>query len=205
MLLNRFQAIRLATDRGDVQVRWYPAEDTQGGAIFVGGVGGGWDTPAQDMYPKLCEELSTRRIVCLRVRFRNATELNEATYDALAGVNFLAEEGVRDVALVGHSFGGAVVVRAAVAAENVKTVVTLATQSFGAEDVARLSPRCSILLLHGREDRVLPPEASVHLHAMAQEPKRLILYDKAGHRLDEVADEVRQEVGAWISAALKRL
>jgi len=45
------------------------------------------------------------------------------------------------VALVGHSFGGAVVIRVGVASPAVATVAALSSQSYGTEDVASLAPR----------------------------------------------------------------
>lgn len=167
-------------------------------AIFVGGVGGGWDTPANDLYPRLAEELAADGIASLRVRFRDPTALDEAVYDVLAGGAFLAGEGVERLALVGHSFGGAVVIRAAAALPSARTVVTLATQGYGAGAARELGPRCSVLLVHGSEDRVLPPSSSEHIYELAREPKRLVVYDGAGHGLVEVAAELRALVRDWI-------
>jgi thioesterase domain-containing protein len=93
-------------------------------AIWVGGVGGDWDTPAQGLYPRLCQELTSEGIASLRVHYRYPTELVEAVLDVLAGITFLQDEGIESIALIGHSFGGAVVIQAAAQAEDVHTVVT---------------------------------------------------------------------------------
>lgn len=193
-----YRPVLARTSRGDVAMRYYPAGDARAGAIYVGGVGGGWDTPAEGLYPRLCEELTGEGIAGLRVHFRHPTVLDEAVLDVLAGVRFLEEEGIGAVGLVGHSFGGAAVIRAAAQAESVRTVVTLATQGYGADPVSGLGPRCSILLIHGTGDEVLPASASQHVHRLARDPKELILYPAAGHTLDGVAGEVYRDVREWL-------
>jgi pimeloyl-ACP methyl ester carboxylesterase len=103
---------------------------------------------------------------------------------------------------VGHSFGGAVVIRAAAAAERVRAVVTLATQSYGAGLAAELGPRCALLLIHGTRDTVLPSDASRLVFDLAEEPKRLVILPGAGHGLDEAAPEVERLVRDWLQARL---
>lgn len=200
-----YQPIKLITSRGPIYCRYYPVEGSQLAAIWVGGVGGDWDTPARQLYPLLCQELTKQGIASLRVRFRYPTQLEEAVLDVLAGLTYLHDEGIESFALIGHSFGGAVVIQAASQAEDVRTVVTLATQSYGVYSVSDLATRCSLLMLHGSADPVLPPHCSEHLYELALEPKHLILYPDAGHTLDEVADDVHQVVREWIVEQLKPL
>jgi pimeloyl-ACP methyl ester carboxylesterase len=198
-----YRTIRLVTSRGQVACRFYAAPKARRGAIWVGGVGGDWDTPARNLYPTLCEDLTHHGVASLRVRFRDPHELEEAVHDVRAGIAYLERQGIKAIALTGHSFGGAVVIRAAALAPVVRTVVTLATQAYGAEPVAQLDPHCSILLLHGTSDLVLAPYSSEVVHDIAQDPKGLILYPVAGHGLDEVADDVHRRVRDWIIAHLQ--
>ncbi len=198
-----YQPVRLKTSRGNVDCRYYPVAGTQRGVIWVGGVGGGWDTPAQGLYPRLCQEFICQEfmdeaIASLRVRFRHPTQMEESILDVLAGINYLQSEGVKLIALTGHSFGGAVVIQAAAISQAVRTVVTLATQSYGADAVSQLASPCSILLLHGTADQVLTPACSKYVYELAHEPKRLILYQGADHGLDQVATEVHQVAHDWI-------
>lgn len=142
------------------------------------------------MYPRLSQKLAEEDgINSLRIRFSYSTNLEASVLDVLAGIEFLTqEEGITSIGLVGHSFGGAVVISAAsIASENiVKAVVTLSTQSYGTEGVSRLKEgSCSILLIHGNNDEVL------------------VLYDNASHGLDEVADKVFQKVHEWFLENLK--
>jgi fermentation-respiration switch protein FrsA (DUF1100 family) len=85
----------------------------------------------------------------------------------------------------------------------VRTVVTLATQSYGTDVVSRLAPRCSILLIHGTADRTLPPSASEFVYRHAGEPKRIILYEGADHALNQVATEVEAVVRNWLREQLR--
>jgi pimeloyl-ACP methyl ester carboxylesterase len=188
---------------GDVECRYYAVDGSRLGAIWVGGIGGGFDSPARGLYPALCEDLMGEGIASLRLRYRHPTILEESTLDVLAGIAFLESQGVELLALTGHSFGGAVVIHAASAAPNVRGVVTLATQSYGTEPVRRLGPDCSILMLHGGADRILPPSSSQLVFRAAHQPKQLLLYEGAGHGLDEVADEVRRVVREWIVERLR--
>jgi len=198
-----YQVVYIHSDRGVIECQYYAAEGSQLAAVFVGGVGGGFDTPARGLYPRLCRVLREEGIASLRVRYRQPTFLEEGVLDVLAGLTFLEYEGIQRSALVGHSFGGAVVIQAGVAGGTTKTVVTLATQSYGAGVVERLPGGCSILLLHGEDDDVLPPVCSEGIHDLAHKPRELRLYRGAGHALDEVAEEVYQVVHAWIVEHLK--
>lgn len=187
---------------GDVATRYYAASAAGRGVIWVGGVGGGWDSPADDLYPKSSEELTQAGISSLRIRFRNPHSLRDGVADVQAGIDFLQNQNVAKIAVVGHSFGGAVVIQAAAQNRNVCTVVTLSTQSYGADPVAQLGPHCSILLVHGVADRVLPWRSSAFVHRLAKEPRRLVLIPDAGHVLNEAAGEIRALVRDWIIGEL---
>jgi pimeloyl-ACP methyl ester carboxylesterase len=191
------------TTRGEVTYRYYPVTNARRAVIWIGGAGGGFDSPANQLYPRLAEALRAEGIASLRVRFRDPTKLEEAVLDVLAGLGWLQDEGIERLVVVGHSFGGAVAIQAATAADTVRGVVTLATQSYGADAVMELGHECGILLLHGRADTVLPPQSSDFVFQMAHEPRRLILYDGAGHGLDEVAPEVEQVVRSWLRERLR--
>jgi pimeloyl-ACP methyl ester carboxylesterase len=202
--VDGYERITLKSQRGEIICRNYPALDAFTGVIWVGGIGGDWDTPARDLYPALCKTLLAEQIASLRVQFRYPGDLDEAVYDLLSGIAFLEELGIHKIALVGHSFGGAVVIQAASYAMTVKTVVTLSTQSYGAGRVLRLPEDCAILLIHGAEDPVLPPSCSQQVYRMAHPPKELVILPSNGHCLEESADKVKVLVYNWIISELKR-
>ncbi len=196
-----YRHFRLHTGRGKVDTRLLAAPGADAAALLVGGIGGGFDSPARDLYSRLGGALADRGVSTLRVRYRHPTALEESVHDVLAGVRALEQQAIRHVALVGHSFGGAVVAAAGAASPRVVGVVTLATQSYGIAPIADLAPR-PVLLVHGNDDTILPPVCSVHAWRIAGDPKELKLYEGAGHGLDEAADEVFDLVFGWLAGKL---
>ncbi|MBW3577716.1 MAG: dienelactone hydrolase family protein [Actinobacteria bacterium] len=196
-----WESLTTPTPRGDVQTRLHLPASATAAAVMVGGVGGGFDTPGRDLYPRIAHRLAASRVGALRVRFRNPRSLDEATADLGVGVEQLTRRGIERVALVGHSFGGAVVVRVAARTDAVVTVVTLATQSYGAEAVSGLGHR-PLLLVHAANDRVLPAGASRSLAARASGPADVRILPSAGHDLLEARDEVLTLVSDWLVAHL---
>jgi alpha-beta hydrolase superfamily lysophospholipase len=197
---QEFQELRIGPGE-HVRARLWEAAQARAGVVMVGGVGGGFDTPAQGLYPRLGRHLSSHGVVALQVAFRLPGELGEAVLDAGAGVRFLSRLGCDRVALVGHSFGGAVAIRAGVALPEVVAVVTLATQSYGTDRVRDLAGR-PVLLVHGVEDDLLPADCSAQVFDRSGEPKELRLIPGAGHGLDEAADEVYRIVHGFLAQHL---
>jgi dienelactone hydrolase len=202
--LNRnFLPITLTSRNNAItEARYYPVKGAKAGVIFVGGIGGDFDSPAKNLYPQLASDLPKETISALRVQFRYPTLLEESVQDVLVGAKFLHSEGVDSLGLVGHSFGGAVVIQAGIILDYVKTVVTLATQSFGAEDVAALSTHASILLIHGQVDETLSPRNSELIYNLARGEKKLEILDRNRHGLDESAGQVYSLVHDWLKAKL---
>ena len=126
-----YTSLCLITQRGQVQCRFYELPGFEKAVIFIGGVGGDWDSPARLLYPHLCVELKDSGIASFRVRFRDPHNLDQSVFDVIAVLSYLRSAGIRHIGIVGHSFGGAVAIRSASIATDVKAVVTLATQSFG--------------------------------------------------------------------------
>jgi hypothetical protein len=123
----------------------------------------------------------------------------------LAASAYLQSQGIERLGFVGHSFGGAVVIQAAAHQPLSRTVVTIATQSYGADAVSLLPDDCSILLLHGTADDVLPDWCSRAVEKLARNRKRLVLYPGADHNLDRSADAVEKEVGQWLLTEMAEL
>ena len=192
------RGLRLQTTRGpiDTIVHHDPAEPCNRGIIWVGGARGGLDGPAEGLYKSLGSMLSPG-ITSMRLDYRKPGELSECVMDTLAGVSFLTGTGHTDILLVGHSFGGAVVIKAAPFSEHVKGVVALSSQTFGATDVSNVSPR-PLLLIHGEDDTILSPQCSQTIYDWADEPKEVIYMPGTGHGLKETSKEVREKLKLWI-------
>ena len=196
--------MKLDTERGEIVCRYYTPHKHHPASVAVvcvTGVGGSWGTPAIGLYPRLCGSLVRIGIDGLRVRYRHPTDLLESVFDTLAGVAFLKEEHrTKAVGLVGHSFGGAVVIQAAAQASDIVcTLVTLATQSYGAAHaISKLKQGTSALMIHGSDDKVLPAYCSEEVYQKAHDPKQIVLCQGAGHGLDEVSEEVYELVYGWL-------
>lgn len=203
-----YQLVKLDTQRGEIVCRYYSSNTHNPASVavvYVTGVGGGWGTPAIGLYPRLCCSLTRIGIDGLRVRYRHPTDLLESVFDTLAGIAFLREEHrIKAIGLVGHSFGGAVVIQAAVQASDiVSTLVTLATQSYGAAHViSKLKHGTSALMIHGSDDKVLPAYCSEEVYQKAHDPKQIVLCQGASHGLDEVSEEVYELVYDWLVNSL---
>ena len=200
-------ALKLQTDRGPIEARYHPVPvglaGKQLGAVWVGGAGGGLDGPARGLYPEACARLQKAGVGGLRLHYRKPNELRDCVLDTLAGVAFLAREGATKVALVGHSFGGAVVISAGASSPNVKAVVPMSSQTHGTELAPAVAPR-AMLLIHGLNDEVLSPNCSRQIFAAAGQPKELKLLPGNGHGLDESRQEILDLLERWIPKKLGR-
>lgn len=171
---------------------------------MVGGTDGGFDGPADAIYPTLAEDLLEHDIGSLRLDFRIHVApgpVEEGAYDVLAGVDFLEREGAGRLALIGHSYGGAVVITAAALSPAVSALITLSTQSAGTALAGRVAPR-PLLLIHGAEDRRLPPDCSRYVHRMAGEPKQLVILPGARHSLRQRREDLRRMLVGWLRKRL---
>ena len=195
---NEYRLV-LRTSRGDIPGQFTVCEGETGAAILVSGAAGGLDGPADGIYARLAEALRTKRVSSLRLHYRQPGELEECVLDVLGALSFLKGIGAERVVLVGHSFGGAVAIRAGVLSPLVSGVAALSSQLHGARDVEQLAPR-PLLLVHGMEDQVLEATASETIYEWAAEPKRIVLYAGAGHSLVQCQPELYDLLTSWIPA-----
>ena len=196
------RGMTLRTTRGDVRAIVHHDQDvrTTRGIIWVWGARGGFAGPADGIYRDLAEELR-HEITSVRIDYRQPNVIPECVMDTLVGVSFLTGTGHTEIALVGHSFGGAVVISAAPFSDEVKAVAALSSQTYGAQRAALVSPR-PLLLAHGEADTRLPPYCSEQIHTWAKDPKELVLYPGAGHGLTECKDELREMLREWLRGKL---
>ncbi len=196
------ERVLLRTDRGAIECRYHAAAASAGvGVVWVGGAGGGLDGPARGLYPAACRRLQERGIAGLRLHYRQPNELRECVLDTLLGVEFLSREGCARSGLVGHSFGGAVVLSAGALSEGVTAVVPMSTQTYGTGLADRVAPR-PLLLIHGTADEILPDACSADVMRRAREPKELRLFPGARHGLDEAREEILDLLVDWLSEHL---
>jgi fermentation-respiration switch protein FrsA (DUF1100 family) len=199
---NGVAEILLHTNNGTITTRYHPvATDAGPAVIWVGGAGGGLDGPAGGMYPRLAQALISSNIASLRLHYRFPNHLYDCVLDTLIGVAFLRSRGHINIVLAGHSFGGAVVIRAGAVSPHVTGVAALSSQTYGTDQVPEVSPR-PLLLLHGSADEILPDACSRDIYARALEPKELKLYPKCRHGLDQCRDQVDHDLLLWLQFTL---
>ena len=197
--------IRLETTRGPIECILHHAPGGgESAVLWAAGARGGFGGPAEGLYADLAEALASRGTSSLRLAYRQPAHLDESTLDVLAGVWYLAGTGLPRVALVGHSFGGGVVISASRYSSHVRAVAALASQTMGAEEVVLLAPR-PLLLVHGEADDVLPVSNAQLIYEWAFEPKRLVTYPGARHGLRECRDELRALLLEWLPRSLGQL
>jgi fermentation-respiration switch protein FrsA (DUF1100 family) len=63
--------------------------------------------------------------------------------------------------------------------------------------VADLKPK-PLLLIHGTADNILSHQSSELIYGRAQEPKRLMLFEGADHRMSGKGDELFALVEEWL-------
>ena len=71
----------------------------------------------------------------------------------------------------------------------------------GADDARADRLRC-VLVVHGKADTRLAFACGQQIYDMAQEPKELVLYEGAEHRLEECRDDLEELLGRWIPETL---
>jgi pimeloyl-ACP methyl ester carboxylesterase len=198
-----FRHLEVFTARGLLTLLWHGDPAASSAVVLGGGAMGGLLGPADGFYHWLGEELgsagSTTSV--LRVGWRRPNDLELCTLDLLAVADLAARAGAERFVLGGHSFGGAVAVRAgALIGEWVAGVVTFATQSAGCEGAGGLT--APLLAFHGDRDELLPPVCSHLVAELAGGEAEVVVCEGAGHLLAEAAKELRATVPAWVRARL---
>jgi hypothetical protein len=191
--------VEVFTMRGLLTVLWHGDADAPAVVVLCGGAMGGLLGPADGFYHWLGEELATpgSGIGVLRVGWRRPNDIEMCTLDMLAVADLAARAGAVGFVTGGHSFGGAIAVRAGMAMGDwAKGVVTFATQSAGCEEAGGLT--APLLAFHGDQDELLPVMASEVVCHLAGGPTELIVCPGSGHLLSEAGDVLRERVPAWI-------
>lgn len=194
--------VEVFTLRGLLTLLWHGPRSAESVVLLCGGAMGGLLGPADGLYHDLGATFAEAGIGTVRVDYRQPNQLDLCLLDVLAAADLAARSGARRFVVVGHSFGGAVAVRAGVAMGDwAAGVVTLATQTAGCETADRLAG-VPMLLLHGDRDELLPAMASELVHQLAGGHGELIVLPGCGHLMTEAGAELRARLGAWVPARL---
>jgi hypothetical protein len=199
--------VEIYTTSGLVTFLWHGSAQARNVVLAGGGAMGGLLGPASGFYQDLGVHLTKAAdgdVAVIRVGYRRPNDLPSCIGD-MAAAGMLAERnGADQFVTMGHSFGGAVAVGAALEpspiAESVVGVITLATQSAGCENVADLGRR-PFLLFHGDRDEILPVWSSEIVKELAGGHPDLRILPGAGHLLEEngAGDVLRKTIPDWIA------
>ena len=187
--------VEVFTMRGLLTILWHGDPDAEAVVVVCGGAMGGLLGPADGFYQWLGDEVATRGsgIGVLRVGWRRPNDIDLCTLDLLAAADLAARAGAERFVTGGHSFGGAIAIRAGMAMGDwTRGVVTFATQSAGCEEAGGLS--APLLAYHGDRDEILPPISSQVVGQLVGGPADVRICEGAGHLLTEAHDRLRAEV-----------
>lgn len=192
------------TQRGLLTVLTHePVAGTSQPAAIVacGGALGGVLGPGHALYHALGERWAARGVRFVRIGYREPNNLDLCAHDLACGVELARAAGAERVVAMGHSFGGAVAVRCAVVMPvSVVGVVTFATQSAGCEVAGALGGR-PLLLFHGDQDELLPPEAS-HVVAAIAGHGEVVMLPGDGHGLGRSDEAITERLDDWLPGVL---
>ncbi len=193
---ERLRHVEMYTLGGLLTMLWHGDPELEHVVLACGGAMGGLLGPADGLYHDLGVRFAEQGIGLVRVGYRKPNDLGACVHDLVAVAELAARRGARRFVTMGHSFGGAVAIRAAIVlGDDAAGVVTLATQSAGCEEAERLAGT-PVLVLHGTNDEILPPQASELVQMMTG--GELVVFPGTGHLFTDVGDELRERLGAWI-------
>ena len=178
-----------------------PAAAPTAAIVTAGGAMGGVLGPGHALFQRLGTSWAPRGVGVYRVGYRIPNDLDRCAHDVACAVEMAVEDGAERVVVMGHSFGGAVVVRVAVVMTNeVAGVVTFATQSAGCE-VAGALAGTPLLLFHGADDELLPPKSSEMVRMIAGHGD-LVILPGDGHLLGRSDDTITERLDDWLPGVL---
>ncbi len=195
------RSLTFHTTRGDFEALARYREGMKKGAIVLGDPDSGSDGPSK-IYPDLAKDLLDRDVGSLRLSYRSPGNCVQSAIDVLLALQYLDDEGIHDVVLVGWSFGAAVAISAGSLARTVRGIAAISMLDVSDCCVKRLHSK-PLLLLHGDADEVSPVEVSRRVYFKCDEPRRLIVYSGADHNCHEARDRLRSDLRRWILKTLR--
>lgn len=181
--------IEMYTFEGLLSVWWFGAPDATDVVLMVGGAAGGVLGPGRSLHLELGRRMAADGRGAMAVDYRRPGDIDRCLLDTTAAADLAVRNGAERFCLLGHSFGGAVAIQAAIAmAGHAAGVITYATQSAGCEGASHLGD-VPLLLVHGERDSILGPENSRMVQMIAGHGD-VRTYPGADHLLAEVADEL---------------
>ena len=174
---------------------------TTAAIVTCGGALGGVLGPGHGLFHALGERWRERGVATYRVGYRMPNDLDHCAHDVACAVETAIADGAQRVVAMGHSFGGAAVIRAAVVMQDeISGIATFATQSGGCEVAGGLAPR-PLLLFHGDRDEILPMQTSEMVRMIAGYGD-LVVLPNDGHLLGRSDDAILDRLDDWLPDVL---
>lgn len=190
------------TTRGSFQALYQPAVNPSKAVVFISGEEGGFEGPGL-LYANLGKTLQDNNIASLRLNCRIPGNVAQCGVDTFLALQFLDEEYIKNIALVGWSLGGAVALNVAPFAKNVRAIAALSTQPVSDDCIRRLATK-PLLLLHGELDKKNSLQVPRYIASQAVSPHRMIVYANADHNFEGVQDKLCVDLSKWLMRWLKR-
>lgn len=200
MPLEKEGVLRSSKFSRNVKYKYLHVPGNIGTIVTIGGTGGGFYGPS-NIYDDLAINVDKLKLSLLRIDV--FPDHMEGTINLMIGLSYLTKIGNnKPIVLIGWSMGGASIIQAAkIIQENnmfeIKGLITLAGQSYGADPVSKLN-NTPIYILHGTEDKCMGPIVAKSIYKMANEPKELVLLEGASHWMVERFDTLKLTVYNWI-------
>lgn len=203
ILADGSRHVELYTMQGLLTFLWAGDPAAAHVVVTMGGAMGGLLGPAKRLFHELAQTLPDAGIGVMRVGYRRPGHLDTCLVDVAAAAESATKVGAERFVFLGHSFGGAVAIQAAVTMpRHTAGVATFATQSGGCECAGEL-PDVPFVLYHGTNDSILGPENS-HMVQMIAGKGQVEILPGADHLLTEAAEPVRAHVLPWLEGCFSR-
>lgn len=192
--------VSLADGEEVLHLVYHPVANGQVGVLWLSGIDGGIDGPYDGFYSRLASGLQRRGLASVQLINREPGNFELSLHEALVALDFMREEGLNDLAIVGFSFGGGVAVEAAAERAEARTLIMLSGQGYGTDNVAAIAPR-PILIVHAEGDTNIPLDVARDVLERAQVPAELIVVAGDDHYLRDVRGQVRGIISRWLRDA----
>ena len=152
-------------------------------------------------YSNLADKLFARGIASLRLNYRHPGVCAQCAIDALYAIQYLDDEFIRNIVLVGWGFGGIVAIGAGAVAKNARGIVGISSMDVANSCIKCLSDK-SLLLMHGECDNIVPLDIARKVYSEASDFCKLIVYRGVGHDLSAAHDTLIYDLINWTSKTL---
>jgi alpha/beta superfamily hydrolase len=195
-LEKNLKSLIFHTTRGDFEAILHTHAGSHKGVIMLGGYSGGFDGPGS-VFSDLSHKLSDCGIMSLRLDYRHPGDCAQCGIDALLALQYLDDDAVHDVVLIGWSFGGAVAITAGSLAKSIRGIAAVSTIEVADCCAKRLRSK-PLLLIHGESDLTSPIVWPKRVYSLAKCPRDLIIYADVGHDMQKACGRLVKDLSSWI-------